>query len=279
MNENMNSMIDIIRRRISIRTYDGKPLSADDRAFAEKFLAAEHRGPGGSSVRFALVDIGGHEDKKRFGTYGFISGAKSFVCGAVVRAPHASLDYGYCMEKVILRLTASGFGTCWLGGTFTRSAFADAIHLAETEMLPAITPVGHPASRSIRERVVRMVAGSDNRKPWADIFFCEDAQTPLTEKTAGDYADCLDCVRRAPSASNRQPWRVMKRDNRFIFLLARDRTYDSMIKAASLQEVDMGIAMSHFDLAAQAKGLKGSWSFENDVTGTPWEYMAAWRCG
>jgi len=68
-------------------------------------------------------------------------------------------------------------------------------------------------------------------------------------------------LRLGPSASNRQPWRVVKEPGRDIFHLyvRRSKGYDKLIKAVDLQRLDMGIAMSHFELTARELGLGGRW--------------------
>ncbi len=51
-------------------------------------------------------------------------------------------------------------------------------------------------------------AGSANRKEWGDIFFSGNFGGKLSRRDAGDYGEALEMVRLAPSASNKQPWRV-----------------------------------------------------------------------
>jgi len=61
---------------------------------------------------------------------------------------------------------------------------------------------------------------------------------------AGRYLDPLEMLRLGPSASNRQPWRVVKEPGREIFhlYLRRSKGYDKLIKAVDLQRLDMGIS-------------------------------------
>jgi nitroreductase len=68
-------------------------------------------------------------------------------------------------------------------------------------------------------------------------------------------------LRLGPSASNRQPWRVVKEPGRavFHFYLRRSAGYEKLIRAVDLQRIDLGIAMSHFELTARELGLEGHW--------------------
>jgi nitroreductase len=75
-------------------------------------------------------------------------------------------------------------------------------------------------------------------------------------------------VRLAPSASNKQPWRVVQQEGRFHFFLQRTKNYPSpvfnqILKLSDLQRIDIGIAMSHFQLSLTAVGLMGKWIFSD----------------
>jgi len=86
-------------------------------------------------------------------------------------------------------------------------------------------------------------------------------------------------VRLAPSASNRQPWRILKekRSNIFHFYLERAKIYAKAIKRIDMQKVDMGIAMCHFELAARELGLTGSWQQQGNQTNREdKEYIISW---
>ena len=84
----------------------------------------------------------------------------------------------------------------------------------------------------------------------------------------------LEVVRWAPSASNKQPWRVVRGRKRWHFYLARTKGYGkglltSLVKLADLQRVDMGIAMCHFELAAREAGIEGRWVTDRPLPRTP----------
>jgi hypothetical protein len=240
------------------------PLKDDDHQKLNDFLLTNVRGPFGNRVRFQIIDLAAREkdEIKTLGAYGFIKGASVFIVGAVTKGDWAMEDYGYCMEKNILAATYLGLGTCWLGGTFNRSASASKLGKREDEVIPAITPVGYPKDRkSIMDSAIRFFAKSHSRKAWEELFFCGDIRNPLERGIAGAYALPLECVRIGPSATNRQPWRVVKEkvDNIFYFYLRRTPGYAERYPEVSLQDVDMGIAICHFEVALQEMGRKGSW--------------------
>ncbi|MFZ4437388.1 MAG: nitroreductase family protein [Syntrophales bacterium] len=275
-------MIETIKARKSCRTYSDKPIEPERLAELRQFLASKQEAPFGGKVRFFLLDFNELEigELKNLTTYGVIKGARQFIAGAVQKQPQAMEDFGYCMEKNILKATSMGLGTCWLGGTFKRSGFAGKISLGDDELLPVVSPVGYAGGkRSVVDKIFRFVASSDKRKPWSELFYLHDIHTPLDKEKAGRYETPLECVRMAPSASNKQPWRVIKnRDrNAFHFYLKRTPGYGNIIKDISLQNVDMGIAMSHFELSAKELELKGDWAVNDPQTrsdGT--EYVVSW---
>jgi nitroreductase len=274
------SIVATIKNRRSCRTYNERPLENASRAELEAFLRANTAVPFGSRVRFRLLDLQNLAagELNALGTYGVIRGARMFIIGAVENRPLAMEDYGYAMERNILKAQSLGLGTCWLGGTFRRSAFSRQIDLAESELLPAITPVGYPGEkRSLTDRFFRFSAGSNERKPWASLFFDGTAETPLSEAAAEKYGIPLECVRLGPSASNKQPWRVVRDGDAFHFYLSRTPGYDKLIKGIRLQDIDMGIALCHFEMASQGLGLMGGWKVQLPGTALgDWEYIASW---
>ena len=82
-----------------------------------------------------------------------------------------------------------------------------------------------------------------------------------------------------PSASNRQPWRVICEGATYHFCLLRTPGYDKMLGEIRLQEVDMGIALCHFELAAGGTRDRGSWQQANPFDAGTWEYVVSWTAG
>lgn len=261
----MNSYyFDQIQQRTSRRTYRPGSLPPEITGAIANLLDGRQQAPFGSQFPFKLID---KQDATlgavKLGTYGFIQGARYFIAGQAEPSRNAFLDYGYTFEKLILELTALGLGTCWLGGTFDRGEFARALCLQEGFTIPAVTPVGYAAPiRSIGDQVVRLSAGSRNRLPWKNLFFNHDTLHPLSPDEAGPYKDLLEAVRLAPSASNKQPWRIFRENNSFRFCLLRTPGYLGKYASVDLQMIDMGIAMCHWELVAREKGFTVHWSPE-----------------
>jgi nitroreductase len=280
------SMSELIRRRYSCRTYQPQPIAPDLQKTFVDFLTSNCTGPLGTPGRFMLV-AATEDDRaalKGLGTYGFIKDAPGFILGAVAAEPKALEDFGYLLEQVILRATALGLGTCWLGGTFSKSSFAERISLRRDELMPAVASVGHAVDGSRDKDRIRRSAGSNFRLP-ADVLFFEGGfSRPISRAVAGPLADVLEAVRWAPSASNKQPWRLVHTETGWHFYLERTRGYGKgsllfrMLRLADLQRTDIGIAMCHFELVARELGIAGSWVVdEPPVASEGREYTATWR--
>jgi hypothetical protein len=204
----------VIRQRYSCRTYDLEPIEAAKKQNLEQFMRLTGSGPFGNSCRFTLVSATPSERNslKGLGTSGFLRDASGFIIGAVdSKAQHNLEDFGYLMEKVILQATEMGLGTCWLGGTFTKSSFGHKAAVKEGELVPAVAAVGNPAI-GLRwiERVVRKRADAERRLPWESLFYQDGFGQTLSKSEASDYtwAEMVRQHLRLPTAALRVANRV-----------------------------------------------------------------------
>lgn len=278
---------EIIPMRFSCRTYIQKPLEEDLQARIRKFCARQTSGPLGGQARFVLA--AGSDDNlkelKGLGTYGFIRGATGFLVGATSAQNPPLEDFGYLLEEIVLYITGLGLGSCWLGGTFTKTSFGAKIDVQADELVPSVASIGY-ISKKPRwlDGVIRGSAGANHRRPWEKLFYDGQIGNPLTEYQAGDYATPLKMVRIAPSASNKQPWRILREGGCWHFLLRRtpgyrERRLVRLTTVADLQRVDMGIAMCHFELSARELGLAGGWRYDDPGIADSdmgLEYVATW---
>jgi hypothetical protein len=278
---------EVIRQRFSCRAYGTEPIGAELQRQLQDFMRPLRAGPLGSPARFELVAATEQDRQslKGLGTYGFIQGATGFVVGAAGPGDKNLEDYGYLLEGIVLRATDLGLGTCWLGGTFTKSSFAKKISAQPGELLPAVASVGYiERPEAVRDTLFRQRLGANHRLPWTSQFFNEQFGSALAPETAGAYAAPLEMARLAPSASNRQPWRVVKAGPLWHFYLQRSPGYrqgflSRLMKVDDIQRVDMGIAMCHFQLAADQAGLGGRWVLANPGLPLPYElteYTVTW---
>lgn len=269
-----------IKKRSSVRTYEEKKLSIEDK---EKLMALADglSNPFGPKVKFHLIEKNTESSGEKLGTYGVIKGASAYLGASVENTEFGLEALGYEFENLILYATHMGLGTVWLAATFSRDSFSSAMGIKDDELFPAISPVGYPVGKNrLKETLMRKVMKSDQRKPWETLFFKNNFSTPLTEKEAGVYAVALEMLRLAPSATNAQPWRLVKDGDVIHFY----ETHHSNTKEDEklIKKVDLGIGMAHFHQTALERGLTGKFEKlpqEHIETPQNTQYIVSWLFG
>ena len=239
----------MIKERKSVRSFDGRPISDEDRsALVQYFQTVQN--PFGVPVEFKLLNAREHDLSSPV-----VVGADQYIAAKVTRCRQFEIGYGYSFEAVCLYAQSLGLGTVILAATLSRQTFEKEMNVQETEVMPVVTPVGYPAAkRSIRESLMRKGLKADERIAFDKLFFDGDFSKGLSKKNAGDYADALEMARWAPSAGNKQPWRAVVCGDTVHFYEAKTLK-DSPL--GDIQKVDVGIALAHFDLTMQENGVTG----------------------
>ena len=267
--------VEAIKKRTSIRTYTDKQIPAEVLEEVKEIIK-DTQNPFGAGVRFCLLE--GRQRAWKAWDLRFHKRQKHYVAGCLERSAKDLEGYGYAFEKAILRLTDLGLGTCWLGGTFKRSSFNKSAELKDSEILPAVTPIGYPSGkRSLMERTVAMGAGARTRKGFEELFFDGDFTLPL--KT-DDYKlkTCLEMVRIGPSASNKQPWRAVKQNGAVHFYLAETKGYAGNSSFGfKMQRIDLGIATCHIDMTAKELGIQGKITVNDPGIPSEYVYSFSWE--
>lgn len=229
--------IEAVKTRRSVRGFTGSPLPDDVHRQLESLVG--------------LPLLTGREEA--FGTYGVIRNAACFIQVPAGADESESRVVAARMELVVLWLTAKGFGTCWLGGTFH--------NVPGQAKVQALIAVGEAASRQhLLSRITSALARSTTRLPMAKLFRI-DADSI--------FEPALELVRLAPSALNKQPWRAEQSGGTLrLYCTGGDR----------YRPLDMGIAMAHFELLAP----EGEWITEADAPGGGGfpvaDYYISYRC-
>lgn len=256
------SIEEVVKKRYSVRNYKDVEIESEKINEIKVFIDSLDN-PFGKEVDFHLFHMEDSNEKKKLGTYGVIKGAKNYIGTTIKLEPMTLEALGYEFEAVVLYLAHLGLGTCWLGGTFDRKGFARAMNIKEGELLPIISPYGYAAEKKhIKELAMRKMIKADYRKNWNELFFMKDFNTPLSIEDAGDFAFPLEMVRLAPSASNKQPWRVVVENNVLHFYEQKEPGYSDVFPY-DIQRVDLGIAAAHFDFSVKQKGIKGQFKIES----------------
>ena len=265
--------LETIRNRRSVRTFDGAALSREDGDRILDFAEAVGN-PYGIPIEWKLLDA-----KKQGLSSPVILGTDTYIAGKMRRVPHAEEAFGYAFEKVVLFAAGLGVGTTWIAGTMKRDAFEKAMGVSEGEVMPCVSPLGYPAKKmSLRESMMRKGIKADGRAAFGEVFFDGSFEKPLTVESAGRLADGFEAVRLAPSAVNKQPWRVLLCGDKAHFYEKRSRGYGD--GAWDIQKIDMGIALCHFELGAKEAGVKTVFEISDPGVDAPEDtaYIASFIC-
>jgi hypothetical protein len=248
--ENAADWLGATLRRRSRRTFDGTPVDADQLERIAALCEAWRPYPDARVVLVAhpLVDI----FTGIVGSYGKVVGSPhvlAFVGDE--RADYVDQHVGYTGEAVILEAAELGLATCWIGGFFSAKKAAALVDLAPGERVYGVSPLGHAAAReSLMERTMAGMAGAHHRKNVADI-----APEALTGAWPAWAVAAVETARVAPSAVNRQPWRFRFEEGGLV--VAKDSAFET---PKVTKRLDIGIAMLHVEIAAEAHGVRGRWT-------------------
>ena len=239
-------LYEAIEKRISCRAYDDRPIEDEKRDALRTEIARINEDP---DLHFQLV--GPREDgtaidmnKKMFA-----GDIRWYVALAACKDPVVEEKLGYFGERLVLLATTLGLGTCWVASTYDHDTVR--VELEKGEMLHDVIPLGYaPAKTPVKQRAIRAgIRRSDKKKE--QMY---SGPTPLAEAPEWIRAG-IDAVHAGPSAINEQP-----------VVIVQDAS-DAPVRATlpkverGLEYTDMGIAKLHFELAAKAHGIEGTWEW------------------
>lgn len=226
-------VIESIKSRKSVRRYQDiyldseilKGIKNDLENYIPKF--------GESKIRFQILKA---EDEIEAAKLGFLWGIGK------INAPHCIVgicqddegmqEIGFALEQEVLKLTSAGYGTCWLG-TFDREALNLKCRIKGKEQIGIVIAFGVAQKEGFLNNNFRKIAGSTKRKDIKEIWM-----NYAEEKNNKKIAGLVEMSILAPSSNNKQPVRIIIRENRADFFLVED------------SKINAGIFMAHFYLCA-----------------------------
>jgi len=254
-----------ICQRISVRHYEPQPvpegLLQSVVEFGENSVALD----AGIRIRFHLIKEGRLVAERMTYLTGarFLFGSSPhFIIATSEEKPLFMLNMGFRMEQMILFATEQGLGTCWIGGLFAEERIGDFLGLETNERVIVLTPIGYPDTsfygRMTHDLFELGAANFGRRKPLKQIVFGSEWGLPL-ETQDSELLEALQCARLAPSWVNAQPWRFLVGQTEIIAVADASGRYSSVRDGKHYYRLDVGIAMSHFFLAAKEMGWGGKW--------------------
>jgi nitroreductase len=195
--ENLNSLIEIIRGRRSVRKYDPSPLTREDVAPA---ALAALRSPACTKTPSWMISVFTDEKLKERLRRAVLSGLKgrlntwlnttdipAMVCVSASpdKAPRKGdkpfylLETSIAFEYFTLAARASGLGTCWTGA-FNEAPIINALEMEMGMRVVAVSPLGRPYGQPVNlldingqyDRIARTRL-HENRKPLSEIAFSD----------------------------------------------------------------------------------------------------------
>ena len=239
----MSSFIDLVKSRRSVRTFDGNGVKLEILDELKSFAKEITNPYGVKSIRFEFFDA-----KENDLSSPVLNGEKCYVSAVASKEEHVDEAYGYAFQKLLMKAHELGLGTVWIGGTMPREKFEAASKLADGEFMPCMSPLGVTAKKmAIKETLMRKGVKADTRMKFEELFFVKNFETPMTEQFAKENGlfDDLEAVRFAPSAVNKQPWRIVVDGKKAHFYEKHDKGF--LTPDYDLQKIDLGIALYNFE--------------------------------
>jgi len=270
--------IETIKKRKSCRTFNKDVVNYAIVKVLEDYISRNRKLINGEIIDLCIVQKS-FDDKKMKLDYGVIKGQTTYLLGTPVSSQYSRINYGYIMEKVVLKAFKLGLSSCWIG-SFDKNYFSD-INVEKGHEIPGIVILGFPDYKPTRwEKIIRFSMKASKRNSWENLFFNYNLSTPLLPEKIKKYTDSLEMVRLAPSSGNTQPWRIYydEKTSEFHFF---KKIINKRYEESGMHDIDMGIALSHFELTSIQKGLSGNWVIKEKDTikqSEELEYIITWKC-
>ena len=238
-------LIQAISTRYSCRAYERKLLDSETFDSLDAYIRELNDASG---LRFQLY--GPREGSTSAIDMSDAMFTGSVPCYAALVGPRDEIagdKVGYFGEKLILHATQLGLNTCWVASTY--DAETTRVDLQPGEVLWDVVPIGYaPAKTPMKQQIIRSGLRKRDKRPQQLVA----SDVPFDELPAWFQA-AIDAVILGPSAVNGQPVVFGYHDGRVTANLPNIKR--------EVEYNDLGIAKLHFEIAARACGVEGTWSW------------------
>lgn len=224
-------ILEVMKKRHSVRKFTDQPLNEEDVQFIQK-LIAEINDEANLHIQLMANEKVSFASFLGMITYGHFSNVNNYLA-MVSNGDDDSLEkIGYYGEKIVLELTKRGLGTCWVAGSLSKKKTK--YEKNEGEKLHLIIMVGNISKEGVPHK----------SKTIEELSILNGKEMPEW------FHRGMEAVLLAPSAMNQQKVKFE--------LLDHNKVRVHADKGIEIQ-VDKGIAKYHFEIAAG----KDHFSFEN----------------
>lgn len=225
--------------RKSVRDYQQKPLPSEKLREVNDLIKNRESLNSDIEINVALVKDG-HELRKQLSgiiaNYGKVRAPHYLVLTSKGETQHL-VEMGYSLEFLVLQLTTMGIGTCWIGTGFNDEKLRKYVEIPSGHSCQALIAFGFPSEK---EQITPI---EKPKRKGLNHFLLNIKSDQLDQKKSKE----IECLRRAPSAVNSQPWRVEVDGNNFhLFIVTRSRLTEILASDfVDMNRIDAGIGLSH----------------------------------
>lgn len=232
------NLYEAIGCRRSVRRYSSRPVPEEIQKNILRFLESASRLYESVQVEAEILD----NTRKKAPVKGlFKAEAPYYLAFYSEMAEGCERNAGYMLEQTALYMLDKGLGSCFLGSA------RPARMMKNGKKFIIMLAFGYPEGRLVRESPLAV------RLPLRRLCTFRDEPTE-------NVRILLRAARLAPSAMNRQPWRFVVSTGRIYVYQVHDK-WNPMV-SAGMQEIDMGIMLSHIMLAADELWIQMETRFE-----------------
>lgn len=204
--------LELLLKRRSVRSYLPDSLPGRIREFLKSEATFINTHEAGLNFQLCFDDDAPFRGFGR--SYGMFRNAKNYLA-AVIDPTFADAEEraGFFAQQFVLAATRSGLGTCFVGGTFSRSDVN--ARLEVYERLPFVVVFGMEDPKH-RPFIGRLAAGIAHGKKMDPSEFFMGSQTDFREAESRLpwLPEALQAVACAPSALNKRPVRLYTEDDK-----------------------------------------------------------------
>jgi len=216
----MIGMLKAIQDRHSVRRYLDTPITGDVKKQLSDIIAASNEQSG---LSIQLIT----DEPKAFGsivaTYGLLKNVRNYIAIVGPDSPSLNEMAGYYGEQIVLHAQMLGLNTCWVAGTYKKSAVI--CDLKPGERLVCVIAIGYGVTH-----------GKPHRSKSEKCLF-----RSYTEFVPEWFKNGLHAAMLAPTAVNQQ---------RFLLTLQDNNCVNARATGGFYSDIDLGIVKLHFEIGA-----------------------------
>lgn len=241
-----------VESRRSVRTYTGEPLTIQQiNAIGAEISQINSFMRG---TRFQFFTENSRPFSGILGGYGSFRNVTNYVAAVMDTGVENHREIaGFAAEKVVMRATTLGLGTCIVRGTYDATKIEAQLRAGEKVLF--IITIGYTATG--KQRITgKIIQSFMHRKTMAWSDFYDEKRSSYTLKEActlyPKLKEALKAVACAPSALNKRPVRIRLDEEKNIRASVADYS--------GYAPIDLGVAKFNFQSV-----FDGEWDFGNDT--------------